>query len=123
MYKKRPIYWMFSSKKGHFNALIYLHRYTFKTPQNLFNNHFNPTKTKLLSIINTMNKQSTQTKIPKRDFNRILKEINALNEILQDLNDFEHHVLQPLILNPPSIDLDEGIVINSQKFKGAFEIL
>ncbi|MFY7860633.1 MAG: BREX-1 system adenine-specific DNA-methyltransferase PglX, partial [Chitinophagales bacterium] len=27
-YKKRPIYWMFSSPKGHFKALIYMHRYT-----------------------------------------------------------------------------------------------
>jgi hypothetical protein len=27
-YKKRPIYWMFSSPEGHFRALIYLHRYT-----------------------------------------------------------------------------------------------
>ena len=27
MYKKRPIYWMFSSPKGSFNALIYMHRY------------------------------------------------------------------------------------------------
>jgi type II restriction/modification system DNA methylase subunit YeeA len=27
MYKKRPIYWLFSSPKGSFNALIYMHRY------------------------------------------------------------------------------------------------
>ena len=26
-YKKRPIYWLFSSPKGGFNALIYMHRY------------------------------------------------------------------------------------------------
>ena len=26
-YRKRPIYWMFSSPKGTFNALIYMHRY------------------------------------------------------------------------------------------------
>ena len=26
-YKKRPIYWLFSSPKGTFNALIYMHRY------------------------------------------------------------------------------------------------
>src|SRR3954463_3437285 len=26
-FKKRPIYWMFSSPKGSFNALIYMHRY------------------------------------------------------------------------------------------------
>ena len=30
MYKKRPIYWLFSSPKGSFNALIYMHRYTFR---------------------------------------------------------------------------------------------
>ena len=28
MYKKRPIYWLFSSPNGSFNALIYMHRYT-----------------------------------------------------------------------------------------------
>src|SRR5262249_20700569 len=27
-YRKRPIYWLFSSPKGSFNALIYMHRYT-----------------------------------------------------------------------------------------------
>ena len=26
-YKKRPIYWMFKTPKGHFKALIYMHRY------------------------------------------------------------------------------------------------
>ena len=26
-YQKRPIYWLFSSSKGSFNALIYMHRY------------------------------------------------------------------------------------------------
>ena len=26
-YKKRPIYWLFSSPKGSFNALVYMHRY------------------------------------------------------------------------------------------------
>ena len=27
MYKKRPIYWLFSCPKGSFNALIYMHHY------------------------------------------------------------------------------------------------
>ena len=27
-YKKRPIYWLFASPRGSFNALIYMHRYT-----------------------------------------------------------------------------------------------
>jgi len=38
-YKKRPIYWMFSSPRGSFNVLIYMHRYTeamLKTPSPSF---------------------------------------------------------------------------------------
>ncbi|MCK5848708.1 MAG: BREX-1 system adenine-specific DNA-methyltransferase PglX, partial [Caldisericia bacterium] len=31
-YKKRPIYWLFSSPKGSFQVLIYMHRYTKDTP-------------------------------------------------------------------------------------------
>ena len=27
IYKKRPIYWLFSSPKGGFNSLVYMHRY------------------------------------------------------------------------------------------------
>ena len=37
-YKKRPIYWLFSSPKGTFNALIYLHRYRPDTATILRNN-------------------------------------------------------------------------------------
>ncbi|WP_370209063.1 BREX-1 system adenine-specific DNA-methyltransferase PglX [Pararhodobacter marinus] len=36
-YKKRPIYWMFSSPKGTFNALIYMHRYRADTVSVLLN--------------------------------------------------------------------------------------
>ena len=35
-YKKRPIYWMFSSPKGSFNVLIYMHRYTPATLTTIF---------------------------------------------------------------------------------------
>ena len=38
-YKKRPIYWMFSSPKGSFNVLIYMHRYTPDTVSNILNKY------------------------------------------------------------------------------------
>ncbi|MEK8225269.1 hypothetical protein NKG05_02735 [Oerskovia sp. M15] len=38
-YKKRPIYWMFSSPKGSFNALVYLHRYTPSTAGTVMNEY------------------------------------------------------------------------------------
>ena len=123
MYKKRPIYWMLSSKKRHFNALFYIHRYTPNTPQALLDNHFTPVKTKLLSTMNTIKTQKAQKDLSKRAHNRALKELNALDEILQDLNDFEEHVLLPLVSNPPHVNLDDGVVINSQKFRGKIKIM
>ena len=41
-YKKRPIYWLFSSPKGTFNALIYMHRYTPDTVNVLLNDYLRP---------------------------------------------------------------------------------
>ncbi len=38
-YKKRPIYWMFSSPKGSFNALVYLHRYNPSTVSTVLNEY------------------------------------------------------------------------------------
>jgi len=36
-YKKRPIYWMFSSSRGSFNVLIYMYRYTPDTVSTILN--------------------------------------------------------------------------------------
>ena len=46
-YKKRPIYWMFSSPKGSFNALIYMHRYNRDTVSVLLDQYVREFKVKL----------------------------------------------------------------------------
>ena len=46
-YKKRPIYWLFSSPKGSFNALIYMHRYTPSTVSTVLNEYLREFKAKL----------------------------------------------------------------------------
>jgi hypothetical protein len=38
-YKKRPIYWLFSSPNGSFNALIYMHRYRPDTASIVLNDY------------------------------------------------------------------------------------
>jgi hypothetical protein len=38
-YKKRPIYWLFSSSKASFNALMYVHRYTPSTVSTVLNEY------------------------------------------------------------------------------------
>lgn len=46
-YKKRPIYWQFSSPKGSFNALIYMHRYRPDTVSVILNEYLREFRTKL----------------------------------------------------------------------------
>ena len=50
-YKKRPIYWLFSSPKGSFNALIYMHRYTPSTVSTVLNEYLREYKAKLQSSL------------------------------------------------------------------------
>ena len=46
-YKKRPIYWLFSSPKGSFNALIYMHHYTPSTVSTVLNEYLREFQAKL----------------------------------------------------------------------------
>ncbi|CAM5782828.1 BREX-1 system adenine-specific DNA-methyltransferase PglX [Castellaniella caeni] len=46
-YKKRPIYWLFSSPKGSFNALIYMHRYRPDTVSVVLNDYLREFRAKL----------------------------------------------------------------------------
>src|SRR5690554_2106725 len=48
-YKKRPIYWLFSSPKGSFNALIYMHRYRPDTVSVVLNDYLREFRAKLLA--------------------------------------------------------------------------
>ena len=50
-YKKRPIYWLFSSPKGSFNALIYMHRYTPSTVSTVLNEYLREYRAKLSSSL------------------------------------------------------------------------
>ena len=50
-YKKRPIYWLFSSPKGSFNALTYMHRYTPSTVSTVLNEYLREYKAKLQSSL------------------------------------------------------------------------
>jgi hypothetical protein len=69
-YKKRPIYWLFSSPKGSFNALIYMHRYRPDTVSVVLNDYLREFRTKLtdknhqdaVSISTSASSQGEKTK-------------------------------------------------------------
>ncbi len=105
-YKKRPIYWLFSSPKGSFNALIYLHRYAPST-----------TSTVLTYLREYVTKLESSLQQAERAGNA--KEADRLRKILVELNEYEHDTLYPKASENVVIDLDDGVKINYLKLGGA----
>lgn len=116
MYQKRPIYWLLDSgKKNGFKALVYMHRYN----ENLipkarldYLHRVQTTYEKLLSDVNyklTTDLSMTDKKEAKNrqaDLNAKLNEIKEYDEKIA-------HIANQRI----SIDLDDGVKVNYEKFK------
>ena len=118
-YKKRPIYWMFSSPKGSFNVLIYMHRYTPDTLNQILNNYLKEYREKLNTKMEHLNhlvetgSSSEQT--------QAAKEKDKLKLVLLELQEYEREVLYPLATERISIDLDDGVLVNYNKFGKAIK--
>ncbi len=105
-YKKRPIYWLFSSPKGTFNALIYMHRYTPSTVSTVLT-YLREYVTKLESALQQAERSGNA---PESD---------RLRRILVELNEYEHDTLYPKASENVVIDLDDGVKTNYPKFGDA----
>ncbi|QYF88487.1 BREX-1 system adenine-specific DNA-methyltransferase PglX [Arthrobacter sp. PAMC25284] len=114
-YKKRPIYWMFSSPRGSFNALIYMHRYNPSTVSTVLNEYLREYRAKL-EVALTNAEQAAAAGSPKDQ-----KEADRLRKVLAELRDYEHDVLYPLATQQLTIDLDEGVKVNYPKFYPALK--
>ncbi|MGV9748325.1 BREX-1 system adenine-specific DNA-methyltransferase PglX [Rhodococcus zopfii] len=110
-YKKRPIYWMFSSPKGSFNALIYLHRYTPSTVSTVLNEYLREYENKLHKALERAEVAAAGGSSAKDQ-----KEADRLRKVLAELRDYEHDVLYPLASQQVQIDLDDGVKANYPKF-------
>lgn len=110
-YKKRPIYWMFSSPKGSFNALIYMHRYTPATVSTVLNEYLREYEAKLSVAF-----EQTEAAAVASGAARELKEVERLRKVRAELRDYEHDVLYPLATRQLTIDLDDGVKTNYPKF-------
>lgn len=120
-YKKRPIYWMFSSPKGSFNALIYMHRYRLDTVSVLLNDYLREFKTKLLAKLNQLAHTETSGDASKAEKVKAIKEIENTKKILAELEDYEKEILYPLAMKKLEIDLDDGVKVNYLKFGEALK--
>ncbi|SUA65232.1 Uncharacterised protein [Oligella urethralis] len=120
-YKKRPIYWLFSSPKGSFNALIYMHRYRTDTVSVVLNDYLREFRTKLASHKSHLEAVSISANSTPSDKTKALKEIEKLNKTLVELEEYERDVLYPLATKQLAIDLDDGVKANYPKFGTALK--
>ena len=120
-YKKRPIYWLFSSPKGSFNALIYMHRYQPHTVGTVLEYLRDFKDEKLQARKNHLEAVSISAGASPGDKTKALKEIEKINKILAELDDYERDVLYPLATEQVEIDLDDGVKANYPKFGDALK--
>jgi type II restriction/modification system DNA methylase subunit YeeA len=120
-YKKRPIYWLFSSPKGSFNALIYIHRYRPDTVSVVLNDYLREFRTKLSSRKNHLEAVSINAGVSAIEKTKALKEIENLKKVIDELDSYEREVLYPLATERLEINLDDGVKTNYGKFGRALK--
>ena len=116
-YSKRPIYWLFTSgKEKAFNCLIYIHRYDKTTLSRIRTDYLHDyqirldaEKKDLLDIIDgdSTAKEISNAKKELKSLEKKIDELKAYDELL-------HHMADMQI----EIDLDHGVKVNYEKFKG-----
>jgi type II restriction/modification system DNA methylase subunit YeeA len=120
-YKKRPIYWLFSSPKGSFNALIYMHRYRPDTVSVVLNGYLREFRTKLTSHKNHLEAVSISASASQGEKTKALKDIEKVKKMIAEMEEYEREVLYPLATEQIAIDLDDGVKVNYPKFGSALK--
>lgn len=120
-YKKRPIYWLFSSPKGTFNALIYMHRYRSDTVSVVLNDYLREFRTKLQARKESYEQVEVSASASQKDKTDAIKAIDKINKALDEVNDYERDILYPLAGQKIEIDLDDGVKANYPKFGKALK--
>ena len=119
-YKKRPIYWLFSSAKGSFNALVYMHRYRPDTVSVVLK-YLRDYREKLTTERERQLAASINPATGQGDKTRAIKEAERLAKVLTELDDYERDTLYPLATEQLQIDLDDGVKVNYLKFGAALK--
>ena len=114
-YKKRPIYWLFSSGKHKaFECLVYLHRYNEGTLARMRTEYVIPLSAKLAAYADKL-EQDKAASASAAETKRLEKEINTLHKQQAELAEFDeklrHYADQRIAL-----DLDDGVKVNYGKF-------
>ena len=115
MYKKRPIYWLFSSgKQRAFECLVYLHRYNEGTLSRMRTEYVIPLQGKIDARIEQL-ADDIDAATSTSHSNKLQKERSKLIKQQTELRTFDeklrHYADQRI-----SLDLDDGVKVNYGKF-------
>ena len=114
-YKKRPIYWLFSSgKQKVFECLVYLHRYNEGTLSRMRTEYVTPLLGKYDAYAEQLEKQ-IESADSTSEANRFKKELDALIKKQVELREFDDKLKHYADMRI-SLDLDDGVKVNYGKF-------
>ena len=109
MYQNRPIYWLFSSKKGAFLCLAYMHRMDAYTAERI------RTKYLLPHIEWLIQKQADMEANAANLNTRERKELDNITKQIAECREY-HDRLHVVADEQIAFDLDDGVVVNYAKF-------
>lgn len=114
-YKKRPIYWLFSSGKHKaFEALVYLHRYNAGTLSRMRMEYVVPLQSRIQARIDNLD-QDIQSSTSSAEQKRFQKQKDKLIKQLDELRRFDEN-LRHYADQRITLDLDDGVKVNYGKF-------
>jgi type II restriction/modification system DNA methylase subunit YeeA len=114
-YKKRPIYWLFSSgKQKAFQCLVYLHRYNEGTLSRMRTEYVIPLQGKMAHRLETLEEDiasagsSSRQKALTKERDKLAKQQEELRQFDEQLRHYADQRIQ--------LDLDDGVKVNYGKF-------
>lgn len=114
MYKKRPIYWLFSSgKEKAFECLVYLHRYNDATLARMRTEYVVPLLARYQANIDRLNELVDGAS--GGEATRLKRERDSLSKKFNELRSFDDRLRHYADMRI-SIDLDDGVKVNYGKF-------
>lgn len=109
MYQNRPIYWLFSSKKGAFKCLAYMHRMDAYTAERVRSNYLLPYIEYLQNQIADLENRASSLSTTEN------RKLQNLQKVLDECREY-HERLQVIAEQAIAFDLDDGVVVNYAKF-------
>lgn len=121
VYKKKPIYWLFSSnpkkpQTAAFRVLVYMHRMDGYTVQKIMRNYLHPHQEFVRNQYESM--KENEANLSKQE----LKTFENLQKQMIELKEY-NEVLKELAAQQITFDLDDGVTVNYAKFEGAVAVV